>query len=92
VARDALGPRPSVALRQAAFTEVLARFGYQPEDEPRCTRLRNCPFHGLAESHRELVCGMNEAFLAGVLDGLDLTRLDARLDPAEDRCCVVISR
>lgn len=89
-ARTALGSRPSVTDRQAALSSVLARFGYQPRSEGRTRRLRNCPFHALAEAHRDLVCGMNEAFLQGVLDGLGLPRLEARLDPTPGECCVVI--
>jgi predicted ArsR family transcriptional regulator len=34
------------------------------------------------------VCGMNRAYLAGVLDGIGATTLEAKLDPADGRCCV----
>jgi predicted ArsR family transcriptional regulator len=90
-ARDALVPRPGAAEREAAFSGVLARFGYQPVPEGDEIHLRNCPFHALAEAHRPLVCGMNRAFLAGVLDGLEHSGVDARLDPRPNQCCVVIT-
>jgi hypothetical protein len=46
----------------------------------------------LAEQHRELVCGMNLDFLAGLLEGIGPTDgLDARLDPAPGYCCVRIA-
>ncbi len=75
------------------MVDVLARHGYEPEDGPRREiALGNCPFHRLAEEHRDLVCGMNLEFLAGVLEGMGSTiGLSARLDPAPGYCCVRIA-
>ena len=36
--------------------------------------LANCPFHRLAEQHRDLVCGMNLDLLDGLLDGIGTRR------------------
>ncbi len=79
--------------RQAAVLDVLARHGYEPEVGRREEiALANCPFHRLAEEHRELVCGMNLDFLDGLLEGLGSgDRLTARLDPAPGFCCVRIA-
>ncbi|WP_328929748.1 transcriptional regulator [Streptomyces sp. NBC_00190] len=54
----------------------------------RVVRMRNCPFHAVAERFPPLVCGMNFALLEGLLgaDGPVRARMDAR--PGE--CCVVI--
>ncbi|MEU1407892.1 helix-turn-helix domain-containing protein [Streptomyces sp. NPDC005728] len=54
----------------------------------RVVRMRNCPFHAVAERYPPLVCGMNLALLEGLLgaDGPVRARMDAR--PGE--CCVVI--
>jgi predicted ArsR family transcriptional regulator len=52
--------------------------------------LRNCPFDALAQAHTELVCGMNLAIMAAVTEQLHETALVARLEPAPDRCCVVL--
>ncbi|MFD0367521.1 helix-turn-helix transcriptional regulator [Streptomyces sp. NPDC059071] len=51
-------------------------------------RMRNCPFHAVAERFPPLVCGMNLALLEGLLgtDGSVRARMDAR--PGE--CCVVV--
>ncbi len=51
-------------------------------------RMRNCPFHAVAEQFPPLVCGMNLALLEGLLgtDGPVRARMDAR--PGE--CCVVV--
>ncbi|MFI1205466.1 helix-turn-helix transcriptional regulator [Streptomyces sp. NPDC020883] len=54
----------------------------------RVVRMRNCPFHAVAERFPPLVCGMNLALLEGLFgtDGPLRARMDAR--PGE--CCVVI--
>ncbi|WEH42639.1 helix-turn-helix domain-containing protein [Streptomyces sp. AM 2-1-1] len=51
-------------------------------------RMRNCPFHAVAERFPPLVCGMNLALLEGMLgtDGPLRARMAAR--PGE--CCVVV--
>jgi predicted ArsR family transcriptional regulator len=51
-------------------------------------RMRNCPFHAVAERFPPLVCGMNLALMEGLLgmDGPVRARMDAR--PGE--CCVVV--
>jgi len=53
-------------------------------------RLRNCPFHALAMRQRELVCGLNLAFVEGLLDGLGSRWLSAELAPAPGQCCVAL--
>jgi predicted ArsR family transcriptional regulator len=91
-AATAAGRRTTVAARQEAVLEVLARHGYEPELAKRGEiALLNCPFHRLAEEHRSLVCGMNLDFLGGLLDGMGPSdRLDARLEPEPGYCCVRI--
>jgi predicted ArsR family transcriptional regulator len=49
-----------------------------------------CPFHRLAADHRDLVCGMNRAYLEGLLDGLQREDVTANLEPEPGRCCVVV--
>jgi predicted ArsR family transcriptional regulator len=52
----------------------------------------NGPFHHLAQSHTELICGMNLSLLDGALDELDRTGWCAQLQPHEGRCCVRLLR
>jgi predicted ArsR family transcriptional regulator len=70
--------------------EALAGFGYEPERPDGATvLLRNCPFHALAVRQTALVCGLNHAFLAGLVDGLGMAgHTDARLAPRAGACCV----
>ncbi|KOG50067.1 transcriptional regulator [Streptomyces virginiae] len=84
----------------AEAMEVLAARGYEPHLEGAegeggteggaapVVRMRNCPFHAVAERFPPLVCGMNLALLEGLLgaDGPVRARMDAR--PGE--CCVVV--
>ncbi|MFD4603688.1 helix-turn-helix transcriptional regulator [Streptomyces sp. NPDC058464] len=84
--------------------EMVAARGYEPHLEDAgdgtdaddgetgaaapVVRMRNCPFHAVAERFPPLVCGMNLALLEGLLgaDGPVRARMDAR--PGE--CCVVL--
>ncbi|MER7822508.1 helix-turn-helix domain-containing protein [Streptomyces sp. NPDC096097] len=76
--------------------EVLAARGYEPhveasegdEEVAPVVRMRNCPFHAVAERFPPLVCGMNLALLEGLIgaDGPVRAWMDAR--PGE--CCVVL--
>ncbi|MEU1449724.1 MULTISPECIES: helix-turn-helix transcriptional regulator [Streptomyces] len=86
---------PCGGLEQAV--EMLAARGYEPHLEgvegatgaaARVVRMRNCPFHAVAERFPPLVCGMNLALLEGLLgtDGPVHARMDAR--PGD--CCVVV--
>ncbi len=86
--RTHLGGRASRERRMAALVQVLSRYGYEPRREGRAIRLANCPFHGLAERHRELVCGMNLHLLEGVVEGMGGGGIEARPEPTAGECCV----
>src|SRR5262252_10615345 len=65
--------------------------GYQPHATPDGgIELRNCPFHQLAQEHRDLVCGLNLSLIEGVISGSARPRARAVLSPAPGRCCVVV--
>jgi predicted ArsR family transcriptional regulator len=69
--------------------ETLEELGFEPHrDTPTLLRLRNCPFHPLAAKAPELVCAVNQAFLAGYLHGLGSDRTAAVLAPRPGSCCV----
>jgi predicted ArsR family transcriptional regulator len=80
-----LGPERALTLASG----LLEQHGFEPAREtPTCVRLRNCPFHPLAAKAPDLVCGINHAFLTGLLTGLRATAIDAVLDPRAGECCV----
>lgn len=68
---------------------LLEQRGFEPAREAStCVRLRNCPFHPFAAQAPEAVCGINHAFLAGMVDGLQAPSVEAVLDPRAGECCV----
>jgi predicted ArsR family transcriptional regulator len=67
----------------------LERFGFEPaRTAPGIVVLRNCPYQPLAAREPGLVCGINQAFLAGFLDGLGTSAAAAVLNPRPGTCCV----
>jgi predicted ArsR family transcriptional regulator len=88
-ARVAAGRRSARAKRRDAVVDALGRHGYEPHLRGGEVVLTNCPFHALAEQHRDLVCGMNLELLNGVIEGADgADVLEARLAPQPGYCCV----
>ena len=75
----------------AGLEQALAAHGYEPRHgDHDVIRLRNCPFHQLAEQHRDVVCGMNLGLIEGILTGLEMDGLRPSLDPRPGQCCVAI--
>lgn len=70
-----------------ALAEVLRSQGFEPRVHDHEIALSNCPFDALAKKHTALVCGLNQAFVQGVADGLG-SDVTACLEPEPGRCCV----
>jgi predicted ArsR family transcriptional regulator len=80
-------PGPERAM--AATAHVLDETGYEPyRDDRGCLRVRNCPFHALAEQERDLVCGMNQRLVEGIVRGLGNETLKVVSEPVHGECCV----
>ncbi len=86
------GARPTRARQQQALLDVLREHGFEPRVAGDDVVLTNCPFHRLAEQFTDLVCGMNLQLTRGIRSRLSLRPdlLEPELDPAPDRCCVVL--
>jgi predicted ArsR family transcriptional regulator len=88
-ARVSEGRRSGRGRRRAAVVGALGHHGYEPHLRGGEVVLTNCPFHALAQEHRDLVCGMNLELISGVIDGADgADVLEARLAPQPGFCCV----
>jgi predicted ArsR family transcriptional regulator len=75
--------------RTEAVERQLTQLGYEPRvQESGEWTLRNCIFSALSASHRELVCGMNEAFVTGLLSGSHVQWLRVERRLALPVCCV----
>jgi predicted ArsR family transcriptional regulator len=83
--------RDSSADVLARVAAVLATVGYEPRVAGHAVTLTNCPFDRLAADHTELVCGMSQALVTGILEGLEITTLTARLTPEPGMCCVNVA-
>lgn len=85
-------PARDKAARPVARTcGLLVRQGYEPVIEDGSISLLNCPFHALVAEHAQLVCSMNLALLDGLTGETGDGELEATLQPAPGRCCVVIN-
>ena len=78
----AAGPDLETALRECGYEPARTKDGR--------IVLRNCPFHRLAKSHVDLVCGLNRDLIEGLLEGAGQGEGEAVLAPQDGRCCVVI--
>jgi len=67
---------------------ALTDLGFEPQSDPGAVTLHNCPFHALAARYTALVCGLNHAFVSGLVDGLGATDAAPVLAPRPGRCCV----
>lgn len=79
------------AAETTCLVEALADHGYEPRVVEDDVCLTNCPFDRLAVGHTELVCGMNLSLVDGLLDGLHIETLEARLEPQPGFCCVKVA-
>jgi predicted ArsR family transcriptional regulator len=84
------GREPGPAATLATLHQVLSQSGFEPRAAGPDVVLTNCPFHKLARTYPDLVCAMNLDMINGVLDELGDLDLEAGLDPAPDRCCVLL--
>lgn len=92
-ARRRAGPRPSRSALIAAAVEVLNAAGFEPiTGDQDVIALRNCPFDAIAQTQRDLVCGMNLSLMDGVIAGLRANGIRAELDRQPGMCCVVWRR
>jgi predicted ArsR family transcriptional regulator len=94
VARDvgrSLGAAATKGPTRDALCQVLRDQGYEPiTHKDGSIEMRNCPFHELAREHTGLACTMNHALVSGLTTAVAGSSLEADLDPAEGRCCVVV--
>jgi predicted ArsR family transcriptional regulator len=85
------GPPSSPESALAIAVNALSQHGYEPRSAGDRTLMANCPFHALAQTQTELVCHLNHALIAGLVESLEPYSPDAQLDPGENRCCVTLT-
>lgn len=89
VINERVGANPSTADTRSAVLEVLREHGFEPDEQRDGTvRLRNCPFHLLAQRQTDLICGMNHRLIEAALAETGASCFDAVLQPDAESCCV----
>jgi predicted ArsR family transcriptional regulator len=91
--RRRAGPRAGRRRLLDGAVSVLTEAGFAPaQGTEDVILLRNCPFDAIAQTHRDVVCGMNLSLMDGVIAGLRASGVRAELDPQPGMCCVVWRR
>jgi predicted ArsR family transcriptional regulator len=83
-------PRRRQPASLTAVLDTLEAHGFSPRPDNGGYRLANCPFRALAQERPDVVCRLNLALVTGLLDEAGVRSATARLDPADDRCCVTV--
>lgn len=87
------GRRRSAAAARKAALDELREHGFEPHERDDGTVvLRNCPFHLLAKTHTDLVCGMNHCLIDAAITELSGTDYEVTLEPDPELCCVRLRR
>ncbi|HWJ66491.1 MAG TPA: helix-turn-helix domain-containing protein [Nocardioides sp.] len=84
-ARAVVEERPTAA---GGLVEALAPLGYEPRETDGEICLGNCPFDRLAADHRDLVCGVNHAFVSALARRSGRPDLAVESVPPGRGCCV----
>ncbi|HEX5825393.1 MAG TPA: helix-turn-helix domain-containing protein [Candidatus Limnocylindrales bacterium] len=91
-ARGRVRGRPAPERLLGCVEDVLQSLGFDPyRTSPTEIRVRNCPFDPLSRLFTPLVCGIGQALMSGVIEGVapEGTRVDR--EEHADRCCGVIT-
>jgi predicted ArsR family transcriptional regulator len=81
--------RPGSERTMRAAGEALDQLGFETAVGVQGTMtLRNCPFQAAARRAPEMVCGINHAFIDGLVRGLGNQTVQVLLVPRPDGCCV----
>jgi len=86
-----IGRRTRARRGDSRLLTALRLVGYEPSMAGDDVMLRNCPFHHVAQERPDVICRMNQALVAGVLDGTQFGAHEATLSSEPGRCCVVVT-
>jgi predicted ArsR family transcriptional regulator len=91
-ARQRLRGQRRAAPLLGCVEDVTETLGFDPyRDSSGNVRLRNCPFDPLSRLYTPLVCGVAQALLTGLVDGLGADRLAVSREMQPQRCCGIVS-
>jgi len=91
-ARKRIRGHPKSAQLLECVEAVLESLGFEPyRASPAEVRLRNCPFDPLSRLYTPLVCGVGQAVISGIVEGVGADRLRVGRDEQRDRCCGLVT-
>jgi len=91
-ARRRIRGRPENARLLECVEAVLESLGFEPyRASPAEVRLRNCPFDPLSRVYTPIVCGVGQALISGVVQGVGADLLRVGRDEQPDRCCGLVA-
>ncbi|MGH2428452.1 MAG: helix-turn-helix transcriptional regulator [Candidatus Limnocylindria bacterium] len=91
-ARKRIRGHPAPARLLECVEAVLESLGFEPyRASPAEVRLRNCPFDPLSRLYTPLVCGVAQAVITGITQGVGADLLRIGRDEQPDRCCGIVT-
>jgi predicted ArsR family transcriptional regulator len=91
-ARRRLRGHPKPARLLECVEAVLESLGFEPyRASPAEVRLRNCPFDPLSRLYTPVVCGVGQAIISGIVQGVGADQLRVERDEQPDRCCGLVT-
>jgi predicted ArsR family transcriptional regulator len=90
-ARRRLRARVSDGRLAECVASVLESLGFEPyRASGGELRARNCPFAPVSRRFTPVVCGLGQALVDGVIEGVGADQLAVAREDHPDRCCVVV--
>jgi predicted ArsR family transcriptional regulator len=91
-ARRRIRGHPEPARLLECVEAVLESLGFEPYRAfPAEVRLRNCPFDPLSRLYTPLICGLGQAMISGIVEGVGADLLRVSRDEQPNRCCGLVS-
>lgn len=91
-ARKQIRGQPKLAQQLRCVEAALESLGFEPyRASPTEVRLRNCPFDPLSRLYTPLVCGIGQAVISGIVQGVGADLLRVGRDEQPDRCCGLVT-
>lgn len=91
-ARKGMRGHPDPAKLLECVEAVLESLGFEPYRTSAAEiRLRNCPFDPLSRLYTPLVCGVGQAIITGITQGVGADRLRVGREEQPNRCCGLVA-
>ena len=91
-ARKRIRGHPAPARLLDCVEAVLESLGFEPYRASLAeVRLRNCPFDPLSRLYTPLICGVGQAVITGITQGVGADMLRVGREEQSERCCGMVT-